>query len=376
MSSFHSIAIAGLAAVMLAAPASAGVKEGIDAWQRGDYAAAAADWKKDALKGDADAQFNLGQAYRYGRGVPLDPKLALSWFNKAALQGHPGAGANLGLMMFQNGDRAGAMPWLRKAADRGEPRAQYIVGTAAFNGDLSPKDWPHAYAYMTRAAAAGLPQASASLATMASYIPADQREQGIALAAEMERQEAAARMPTRVAVDTGISSFSLPPSQPARVAQAAPQPPAPAGAAPKTSASPVAAAKPGTVASTKPIAAKPAKSDTPAVTAEPKPVTPPKPAPVKVAAPKPAPVQTAVMPRASGGGGWRIQLGAFANPDTAGKLWARLSTRPGLTGLQSFVTKAGPVNRLQAGPFATRAAAANACQAAKAAGSACFTVAP
>ena len=57
---------------LLAAPLSAQtVKAGIDAWQKADYAAAVAIWRPLAEQGDADAQFNLGQAYRLGRGVPI-----------------------------------------------------------------------------------------------------------------------------------------------------------------------------------------------------------------------------------------------------------------------------------------------------------------
>ena len=29
------------------------------------------------------------------------------------------------------------MPWITKAADAGDPRAQYVYGTALFNGDLA-----------------------------------------------------------------------------------------------------------------------------------------------------------------------------------------------------------------------------------------------
>ena len=53
----------------VAAPALADVKAGVDAWARGDYAAAVKEWRGPATAGDADAQFNLAQAYRLGRGV-------------------------------------------------------------------------------------------------------------------------------------------------------------------------------------------------------------------------------------------------------------------------------------------------------------------
>src|SRR3546814_11652875 len=59
-------------ASMLAAPALADVKDGVDAWQAGNYQAAVAEWRPLAIAGDADAQFNLGQAYKLGRGVLTD----------------------------------------------------------------------------------------------------------------------------------------------------------------------------------------------------------------------------------------------------------------------------------------------------------------
>ena len=40
--------------VLLAAPGEAGVKEGVDAWSRGDYAAALREWEAPAAAGDAD----------------------------------------------------------------------------------------------------------------------------------------------------------------------------------------------------------------------------------------------------------------------------------------------------------------------------------
>src|SRR3546814_19713894 len=59
-------------ASMLAAPALADVKDGVDAWQAGNYQAAVAEWRPLAIAGDADAQFNPGQAYKLGRGVPTE----------------------------------------------------------------------------------------------------------------------------------------------------------------------------------------------------------------------------------------------------------------------------------------------------------------
>jgi cell division septation protein DedD len=76
-------------------------------------------------------------------------------------------------------------------------------------------------------------------------------------------------------------------------------------------------------------------------------------------------------------GGWRIQLGAFGSAANAQKAWATLHAKvPALGALRPVTVAAGPVTRLQAGPLPSRAAADKACSAAKAAGSACFPVAP
>ena len=102
----------------LAAPVSAqSVKAGIEAWQKADYATAVSIWRPLAEKGDADAAFNLGQAYRLGRGVPINLAAAQSWFERAATKGHVDAQTTLGLLIFQNGDHSGGLRWLKAAAE-------------------------------------------------------------------------------------------------------------------------------------------------------------------------------------------------------------------------------------------------------------------
>jgi TPR repeat protein len=97
------------------------VKAGIDAWQRSDYSGAVAIWRPLAEKGDADAEFNLGQAYRLGRGVATNLAAAKTWFERSASQGHVDAETTLGLLLFQNGEQPDGLKWLKKAADQGEP---------------------------------------------------------------------------------------------------------------------------------------------------------------------------------------------------------------------------------------------------------------
>lgn len=315
----------GIVALALAAtPSLASVKDGVDAWQAGNYSKAIAEWRGPAAKGDADAQFNLGQAYKLGRGVPADLKIAQDWFLKAARQDHDQAQANLGLVLFQSGDRKAALPWIQKAADRGEPRAQYVLGTALFNGDLMARDWPRAYALMTRAAASGLPQAATSLAQMNQYIPPADRQRGIALARELDK---------------------------------------PADAQPVTPLAPAAPPPPATKT--------PAPIQTVAV-----PPSTPAPQPTPAAAPQAKPAVAAAQPAATPAEGWRVQLGAFGTEDAARAAWAGLNGRnSALKALQPIFVKAGAVTRLQAGPLPSRAAADRICGTVRTGGSPCFIVA-
>ena len=159
------LAGSGLSAAV-AQPESGDVRAGIDAWAAQNYDEAIRIWRPLADRGDPDAQYNLAQAYFLGRGVPQNMVLAEQWYMRAARQGHPEATANYGLLLFQNGRRQEAIPYITRAADAGDPRAQYVLGTALFNGDVIERDAPRAYALMSRAAAQNLPPAVTQLAEM------------------------------------------------------------------------------------------------------------------------------------------------------------------------------------------------------------------
>ncbi|NCN84716.1 MAG: hypothetical protein GW808_01940 [Sphingomonadales bacterium] len=327
----------GMALFAVSTPALADVKAGVDAWGRGDFQTAINEWRGPADKGDADAQFNLGQAYKLGRGVPQDLALAEKWYKKAADQGHLQASDNYGLVLFQANRRAEALPYLQASSQRGEPRAQYVLGTGHFNGDFVEKDWVKAYALMTRASAQQLPQATANLAQMDRYIPVEDRRRAVELAGKMEQDEKRVRTAQigglRTTQSTGeVQTAQLPPSRPA----------APA---------PTPAPTPGPI--------------TPGVTYAPTPTPTPAPA---------APAATAAPVRAAASGDWRVQLGAFSDEDKAKNLWTSLESRvSALAGMQPYLVKAGGITRLQAGPFATQAQAESMCSSVKASGNDCIT---
>jgi cell division septation protein DedD len=366
------------ATVVIGAPAMADTKTGVDAWNRGDYKAAVDEWRKAAIAGDPDAQFNLGQAYKLGRGVPVDLQMAESWYRKAALQGHAQAEDNYGLALFQDGKRADAVPWLEKSVGRGEPRAELVLGTMLFNGDGIERDWVRAYALMTRSSGAGLPQGSQTLAEMDKYIPADQRQRGIELARKMDTQVAgngnyASEITGGGSVGPAITSTDVPPSPT----------PGPVYAQPGASyPTPGKGPKPGR---NKPpvLAANPPQSYTPAPAYNPGPVYNPAPAytPPPAPRPKPAPVRPAPEPApvavASSGGGWRVQFGAFRDEGNAKALWTRLKGQVGgLSGMQPYLRRVGAITKLQAGPVRSQGDAARLCGAVKRAGSECVPVAP
>ena len=333
------------AAIAVAIPAATSfaqqsVEDGFKAWESGRHEEAVRFWRVLADRGNGDAQFALGHAYRLGRGVPQNLNLAEQWYERAARNGHPEAQAMYGVILFQNGRRREALPYIERGAASGDPRAQYVLGTVLFNGDYLPADHARAYALMTRAAAQGLPQAESHLREMNQHVSPTDRVRGTQLARDMLNQA-----PGRLAEPT-----AMPASTATRVASRAPS--SPPVARPPVSAQPV------TVVPT-PRARPDHQSSSQRA---------PAPAPRQSAPAQPAPVQVAA------GGRWRVQLGAFGNEANARRAWTSVSAR--LPGLQPYYVRAGALTRLQAGPLADRAAADRSCASVRNAGGVCLVVAP
>lgn len=370
--------VAGLALLVAfagAAPALADVKAGAEAWARGDYVGAVRQWVNPAAQGDADAEFNLAQAYKLGRGVDRDLARAEQLFGKAAAKGHVPAADNYGLLMFDRGQRADAMPYVRAAADRGDPRAQYLMGIAHFNGDLAPKDWIRAYALTTLAQSANLPQAAPALAQMDQYIPLAQRQAAASLAAQLGQKADATRSAQLAATDLGVG--------PATTRTAAPVAGQPAARPALTPATPSVTPPIVRPDAAVPSALRTAGADSPATAGADyaRPATaarqaaaaPPKLTLAKSAlapAAKPSPAPTGPVRAATGN--WRIQFGAFGVAANADALWGKLKARPELAGHPRINAPAGKVTKLQAGGYASRDAASTACASLARAGIPCI----
>lgn len=370
MAGLKQAAIWSVGMALVATPAFADVKTGVDAWSRGEHGVAVKEWLGPAAKGDADAQFNMGQAFKLGKGVPQDAKRAEAWYRKAAEQGHIKAADTLGLLLFQDGRKAEAVPFLQASVERGDPRAQYIMGIAHFNGDIVGKDWVRAYALMSRASATGLEQAIRGLASMDAVVPLEQRQLGISLAGELEQKAQANRSQQFAAADLGVTAAPMTPTAPLRTAQAA-------AALERTELPP--STTPATVTATgqvtagadfaNPVVMAPPRR----ITVAPKPAAKPAPVPSKPVAAKPVP---APKPAPAAKGSWRVQLGAFGVKSNADGLWAKVRNRPELAGHGRIDLASGGVTRLLAGGFGGQAEADKACAALKSGGFTCLVIKP
>ena len=142
----------------LTAPALRAVRQDGD---RGMAAAqiiprAVAIWRPLAEKGDADAAFNLGQAYRLGRGVTINLGAAQTWFERAASKGHLDAQTTLGLMLFENGDRTGGLRGSGARPTKASPARCSSTAPPCSTATAVKQDPLLGYAYVSRAAAQGL----------------------------------------------------------------------------------------------------------------------------------------------------------------------------------------------------------------------------
>lgn len=153
---------AGIALLMLlvAGPLHATLAEGVQAYERGQFANALQFLLPLANEGDAVAQYHLGLMYEEGKGVRADPVQARQWFERAAKVGYAEAQFRLG-RLYADGkgvtaDGVQAARWYLLAAGQGHLDAQYSLGTMFKLGRGVPADPVQAYLWFNRAAEQGL----------------------------------------------------------------------------------------------------------------------------------------------------------------------------------------------------------------------------
>lgn len=115
--------------------------------------------RKKAVAGDADAQFEIGRLYYFGKYVSKDWKEATKWWHKAAEQGNVFGQTFLGFMYY-NGegepkDLKEASKWWRLAAEQGNITAQTSIGMMYYSGKGVPKNIPESFKWFWKAAEQG-----------------------------------------------------------------------------------------------------------------------------------------------------------------------------------------------------------------------------
>ena len=120
-----------------------------------------------AESGDADNQYQLGEAYWFGYGVVIDKYEAVRWYRLAAEQGNAIAQNNLGIA-YSNGQGVSqnyseAVHWFRLAAEQGYASAQYNLGVAYWNGEGVAQNYSEAVRWYRLAAEQGYASAQFNL---------------------------------------------------------------------------------------------------------------------------------------------------------------------------------------------------------------------
>ena len=134
----------------------AAYREGIAAYNNGDFATAYRLFLPLGNQGDIDAQINIGILYLQGWHVKKNYAQARVWFLKAAKQGNATAQQNMGFLYFdglgvkQNLDKAAK--WYRMAAEQGDMMSQYNLGVILRDGTGQKQDLTEVVKWFTLAA--------------------------------------------------------------------------------------------------------------------------------------------------------------------------------------------------------------------------------
>ncbi|MDR3438686.1 tetratricopeptide repeat protein [Telmatospirillum sp.] len=139
-----SAALLGVAALFAVPSGACAETAGAQAMARGDYARAVKEMLVAAKTGDRQAQYDLGLAYRDGKGTGRDLGQAYKWVRQAADKELPEAEFEVG-QMEEDGEGteknvADAAEWYRKAAQHGNVPAMFALGELYRTGEGVSKD--------------------------------------------------------------------------------------------------------------------------------------------------------------------------------------------------------------------------------------------
>ena len=113
-------------------------------WEnQSNYQAVLSQLYNQAILGESDSQFEIGQLYQYGIAVGKNPQQALIYFELAAAQLDVRAEYNLGILYLEGQitpvDYYKGIDWMTDAAFKGNPYAQYALANIYEKGFKDPK---------------------------------------------------------------------------------------------------------------------------------------------------------------------------------------------------------------------------------------------
>lgn len=145
------------------------MRQGVEAYKKGDFQNAAFLFRQAAGSGSAAAAFNLGLCYENGEGVRQDYEKALRWYTKGAELGHMRAQCSAGVLCENGGEGEfeprpeEAFGWYLKSAEQDNARAQLFLASAYRRGFGCEQDPVAAVHWYTVAAEQGYAQAQYEL---------------------------------------------------------------------------------------------------------------------------------------------------------------------------------------------------------------------
>ena len=145
------------ASCILIGCASNDYQRGREAFDRGDYEIAVAEFRSLAEKNDPRGQYALAIMYDLGEGVPQDSKEAFKYYKLAAEQGNSDAQNNLGVM-YDQGEGVSvnykeALKWYLLAAEHGNRDAPNNIGVLYMIGLGTIRNFAEAHKWFTIAGA-------------------------------------------------------------------------------------------------------------------------------------------------------------------------------------------------------------------------------
>lgn len=141
-----------------------------------------------AEQGNIDAQYELGEIFYRGDGVPKDFTEAIRWYRMAAEQGNANSQYTIGYM-YEYGwghpqNYAEARSWYRKAAAQGIASAQHNLGNMYRQGIGVTQDYVKAHKWLNIAAVGGSYGADYARDELAKEMTLDQLTEAQRLAQE------------------------------------------------------------------------------------------------------------------------------------------------------------------------------------------------